>query len=78
MGSLGFGGCAVYVAGVALGLILSDAKPLARIGLAVLWPLGPLAFIVTITILFVAALIAYPAFGIAALIVGAAIRWALF
>ena len=67
-------GVAVYVAGVAWGLIMIDARRGSRLGLALLWPLGPLAFVVTITILLAAALIAYPAFG-AAVLIGAGIAW---
>lgn len=76
--ALGFGlsalGVAVYVAGVAWGLIVIDARPAARVGLALLWPLGPLAFVVTITILLAASLVAYPVFG-AAVLIGAGIAW---
>ena len=70
-------GLAVYVAGVAWGLILIDARPAARLGLALLWPLGPLAFALTITILFAAALIAYPAVAVGVLIAAGAVWWAL-
>ncbi len=70
--------CAViYVAGVALGLLMIDARPIPRFAIAILWPLGPLAFVVTITILFFASLIAFPAFGVAVLIAAVA-WWALF
>lgn len=80
MGSLGFGfwdlGVAVYVAGVAWGLIMIDARPAARLGLALLWPLGPLAFVLTITILLVASLVAYPAVGAGVLIAAGVAWWA--
>ena len=33
-----------------------------------LWPLGPIAFAVTLTLLLGASLIAFPAFGVAVLI----------
>jgi hypothetical protein len=53
-----------------------DARPAARVGLALLWPLGPLAFVVTVTILLAASLIAYPAFGVGVLIaVVVAVAW---
>jgi hypothetical protein len=65
-------GLAVYVAGVVWGLLVIDAKPPSRIALAILWPLGPIAFAVTITVLLGAALIAFPAFGIVVLIAAAA------
>ena len=50
----------VYVAGVAWGLLAGDARPVERVALALLWPLGPLAFAVTIVVLLAASLIAYP------------------
>jgi hypothetical protein len=71
-------GVAVYVAGVAWGLLKIDAPSYARVGLALVWPLGPLAFGVTITILLAASLIAYPAFGAAVLLTAAVVCWALF
>ena len=55
---------AVYVVGVAWGLIKIDARTGVRIGLAVLWPLGPLAFVLTLAVLIGAAAIAFPAFGV--------------
>ena len=58
---------AVYVAGVVWGLMVIDAKPAARIALAFAWPLGPIAFAVTITVLLAASLIAFPIFGFAVL-----------
>jgi len=45
----------VYAVGVVWCLLVSDAKPGARIVLAVLWPIGPLAFVVTLAILIAAA-----------------------
>ena len=66
-------GFAIYVAGVAWGLLMIDARPMTKIVLAILWPLGPLAFAVTITILLAASLVAFPAFGAAVLIAAAAV-----
>ena len=57
----------IYVLGVAVALITVDARWPARCGLALLWPLGPLAFVVTISILLVASLVAFPVFGALAL-----------
>ena len=71
-------GWAVYVAGVVWGLLGIDARPAARVGLALLWPLGPLAFAITIAVLLVASLVAYPAFGAAVLLTAAMVWWALF
>jgi len=53
----------VYLLGVAIGMIAIDARGLARVGLALLWPLGPLAFVITISILLLASLIAFPIVG---------------
>ena len=71
-------GFVLYVAGIAWGLLTIDARPVARVGLALLWPVGPLAFVLTITILLTASLIAYPAYGAAVLLAAAAAWWALF
>jgi hypothetical protein len=57
------------------GLLKIDARPATKIALAILWPLGPIAFAVTITILLVASLIAFPAWGAAVVIAGAVIWW---
>ncbi len=76
MGSLWPLSAVLYVAGVAWGLIMIDARPAARLGLALLWPLGPLAFALTITILLAASLIAYPAVGVGLLIVAGVVWWA--
>ena len=67
----------VYVVGVMIGLLVTDGGLAARIGLSVAWPLGPLAFLVTIAGLLVVAAIAFPVFGVAlAGAIGAA-WWAL-
>ena len=67
----------VYVSGVVWGLVAIDARPAARVGLALVWPIGPLAFVVVVTIQLAASLIAYPAFGAAVLIAGGVAWWAL-
>lgn len=54
----------IYVLGVAVALLAIDARGFARLGLALLWPLGPLAFVVTISILLAASLVAFPVFGL--------------
>ena len=67
----------VYLVGVVVGVVAVDGGPATRVGLALLWPLGPLAFIATVAGLLVVAGIAFPAFGVAlATAVGAA-WWAL-
>ena len=50
---------AVYATGVLTGLLLGDAPPLTRVGLALTWPLGPLAFIVTVVTLLVVSPLAF-------------------
>jgi hypothetical protein len=70
-------GLVVYVVGVVWGLLRIDARPLARVVLALLWPLGPVAFVVTLTILFAASVIAYPLFGALALTAVVAVWWTL-
>lgn len=49
---------ATYVAGVVWGVAATDAPFLRRIGLALLWPVGPLAFIVTVAFLVLIAPVA--------------------
>lgn len=66
-----------YVAGVVWGLFVIDGRFAVRIGLALLWPLGPAAFVVTVGILLAASVIAFPAFGAAAAAV-ALLLWLLF
>jgi hypothetical protein len=48
----------VYAAGVVVGLFMTDGRPLTRLVLAALWPLGPIAFVVTVSFLIVIAPIA--------------------
>jgi beta-lactamase class A len=54
---------AIYLLGVVAGLIFTDARWLPRVSLALLWPLGPLAFVVTISILVLSLPIAFPIVG---------------
>lgn len=49
----------VYLVGVAIGLWRTDAKPMTRLALAVLWPIGPLAFVVTVAMLLAASPFAF-------------------
>jgi hypothetical protein len=50
---------AIYVLGVLVGLWRTDGTPATKLALALLWPIGPLAFVVTISGLVVAAAIAF-------------------
>ena len=63
----------VYSAGVLIGLAATDARPAERLGFALLWPVGPAAFVVTVTVLAAASLIAFPIVGVA--VVGSAVVW---
>jgi hypothetical protein len=67
----------IYVVGVIAGLLLTDARPLARMTLALAWPVGPLAFIVTVTLLLIAALVIFPVFGAVVALGAAGAWWAL-
>ena len=49
----------IYLVGVAIGLWRTDAKPLGRVALSVLWPIGPLAFVVTVIVLLAASPFAF-------------------
>ncbi len=65
----------IYVVGVVWGLLRADARPLARVALALLWPLGPMAFGLTLAVLFLAAHVAFPVLGAVAMTAAAAIWW---
>jgi hypothetical protein len=64
----------IYVVGVAVGLVFTDARPLARAGLALAWPIAPLAFVVVVSGLLLAALYIFPVFG-AVVAAGVAAGW---
>lgn len=66
-----------YGLGVAIGLARTDASWPARVALALLWPLGPAAFIVVVTLLFFALPIAFPIVGSIVFAIGVAIMAAL-
>jgi hypothetical protein len=50
----------IYAAGALVALWRTDASWPTRLAVAALWPLGPLAFVVTVGILLAASLIAFP------------------
>jgi hypothetical protein len=51
----------IYVAGIVIALaVMRDSWPI-RIGTAMVWPLGPVAFVVVVAILLVASAILWPA-----------------
>jgi hypothetical protein len=68
---------AIYAIGVAIGLALTDARPLARASIALLWPLGIVTFVVTIVTLLAAAMLVFPVFGVVVL-AAAVTAWVWF
>jgi hypothetical protein len=48
-----------YFVGVMIGFWRTDAKTLKRLALALLWPIGPLAFVVTLAVLIAASPFAF-------------------
>ena len=66
-----------YSLGVIAGLILTDGRPATRVMVALLWPLGPAAFLVTVAVLVLAAMIAFPLFGGLVVAAAAAAAWIL-
>ena len=69
---------AVYAAGALVALWRTDAGWPTRIALALLWPIGPLAFLVTVAILLGASLIAFPVVaGVVGVLVAAGLWWVL-
>ena len=50
----------IYLAGVIIALaVMRDPWPI-RVGTALVWPLGPIAFLVVITILLISSLLLWP------------------
>jgi hypothetical protein len=66
---------ATYLAGVVFGVWRTDGPPLVKLGLSVLWPIGAVAFVLTITLLLAASLIAFPLAGL--LVAAAVALWLL-
>jgi hypothetical protein len=64
----------VYAVGIVLALWRTDASWPARLAIALLWPIGPAAFVITVAILLAASLIAFPLVA-AATIAIAGIGW---
>lgn len=69
---------AIYLAGAVVALWRTDASWPVKIALAALWPLGPLAFVLTVAVLLATSVIAFPliAGGLAA--AGALVGWWMF
>jgi len=69
---------AVYVAGIVWCILVSDARVAERVTLALLWPLGPLALVVTLIVLLAASVIAYPLVVAPVLTAVAVLCWVLW
>ena len=54
---------AIYAIGALVALWRTDASWPIRLALATVWPVGPLAFLITVAILVAASLIAFPLVG---------------
>jgi hypothetical protein len=68
----------LYAAGALIAFWRTDAAWPTRIALGLLWPIGPLAFLVTVAILVAASLIAFPVVaGLIAVVGATAIWWVL-
>jgi hypothetical protein len=65
----------LYGIGAVVALFRTDAAWPVRLALAVLWPLGPAAFVATVTLLLAASLIAFPVVGV--LVALAGVAWLL-
>ena len=65
----------IYALGIITALaVMRDPWP-ARIGTALAWPLGPLAFLVVVTILLLAAVILWPLPLLGGAVLLAALLW---
>ena len=66
----------LYAAGAIVAIWRTDAAWPTRLALAALWPVGPLAFLVTVSILLAASLIAFPVVaGVVAAGLAAVVWW---
>ena len=63
----------LYALGVGLGIVLTDASWPVRIGLAVLWPVGPVAFVAVVVALISIVAVTRPLIGGAMIVLMAAI-----
>jgi hypothetical protein len=66
---------AAYAVGVLIALWRTDAGWPTRAAVAILWPLGPLAFVITVVILMAASLIAFPLTAGVIAVIGALTVW---
>lgn len=68
----------IYLTGAVIGLMVMRDGWASRLITALLWPLGPLAFVVVLTILLVVAAVLWPLPVLGATAVLAGIAWVLF
>jgi hypothetical protein len=67
---------ALYAAGAIVAIWRTDAAWPTRLAVAALWPVGPVAFVVTVSILVAASLIAFPVVaGLLAAVTALAVWW---
>ena len=67
----------VYLVGALIALVRTDAGWGTRVLLAALWPVGPLAFALTVATLVAVGMIAFPAFGAVVVATAGAAWWLL-
>jgi hypothetical protein len=67
----------VYLIGLVIGLVVTDAALPTKVLVAATWPLGLVAFVVTITGLLIVAMIAFPLVGVGIAACVAALLWLL-
>ena len=65
----------LYAVGALVAIWRTDASWPTRVALALLWPLGPLAFLVTVGVLLGASVIAFPLIAGLIALAGATILW---
>ena len=68
----------LYALGVALGLVVMRDPWPARVVTALVWPLGPIAFVLVISLLLIVAAILWPPLILGAAAVIGALGWVLF
>jgi hypothetical protein len=66
----------VYIAGALVALWRTDALWPTRVVLAALWPIGPAAFALTVSLLLVVSLFVFPLLG--AVAVAAVVTWSMW
>jgi hypothetical protein len=67
----------IYILGVIVGLLRVDGSAVTKVGIALVWPLGLLAFVVTIAMLIGVAAIAFPLFGLTLVLLLIFVAWML-